>query len=828
MTKIAVDLTHAQHLAERGFKLVPLAAGTLANDQKRDPQARGSELPLNTMTILQCETRTSNGFGEFLSAVSLTARAEPGYLAPDFDGIPPELKALPRWVAWQAVKRGGKDTKVPYVPSSFDNSLASVSDPATWGTFEQAEAAYLEGDRTGVGFVLNADGIVGIDLDECIDRDGVFDPAAMAIMDRAGAAYVELSPSGTGLRAFGYATALPKGRSGVVDGIKCELYSGGRYLTVTGRPIRRGSLVQLHGFEALANAIGTAAKVNPDTGERVQATGAQKHAELVARILSGDVYHDSLRDLAASMVATGMHDGSVVNHLRSLMDNSTAPKDDRWRSRFAEIPALVKSASGKFAPLAIGQPDRLPEPTDLFTSAMPAPFPIRASMPAVLADWVEMQVQATGLDAAGFAVATLAVLSGASDRTVRVRLGPTHVSSCVLWAALLGDTGAGKSPCMETAIEPLKRIDADLSRLYAERLQEHLADPKHTEKPVRQMHVLADATVEAVVRKLHESDGHRVLRHVDEGSGWLNAMGRYAAAGKSDGERGTYLTGWVGPHDHTVVRIERGDLLVPELGIAMLFGITPAKVKEGFQEASEEGLLARCLTVLLDRAKHRHPDRAVFPGPASAAYASIVRRVSRASGEIALSEDAQVLFDAWRSECRELGAALAHVSPGLSAVLAKLAENTGRIAALYSLCTDRVDGSVHIEQMAQAVAMARALLGHAKVLYRDVLAAGTATELERDLAERILRQNAGRIARRDLRTARWESADEATRRAAIDMLGTDRWLLAEDTKRVRSGTRFSEATAWIVNPLVLDGRFADVRQASVNKANAALAALAKL
>jgi hypothetical protein len=70
----------------------------------------------------------------------------------------------------------------------------------------------------------------------------------------------------------------------------------------------------------------------------------------VRRILSGDVFHDSLRDLAASLVATGMQAGAVVNHLRGLMDASAAPHDDRWKARRLQIPELVSSAAAKYAP----------------------------------------------------------------------------------------------------------------------------------------------------------------------------------------------------------------------------------------------------------------------------------------------------------------------------------------------------------------------------------------------------------------------------------------------------------------------------------------------
>lgn len=34
--------------------------------------------------------------------------------------------------------------------------------PRTWATFDQAQTAYEEGGYSGVGFVLNGDGIVGV------------------------------------------------------------------------------------------------------------------------------------------------------------------------------------------------------------------------------------------------------------------------------------------------------------------------------------------------------------------------------------------------------------------------------------------------------------------------------------------------------------------------------------------------------------------------------------------------------------------------------------------------------------------------------------------
>ena len=295
----------------------------------------------------------------------------PAFIAPNFAGIPTELRQLPRWVTWRAESEGGKTKprKTPY-RADLPQTRASSTDPETWCSFEQAEAAYLDGDRTGVGLVLDGTGdLAGVDIDGCRDAEtGTVDPAALALLERMGAAYVEVSPSGTGLRAFGYAPPLDTGCAGILDGLKLELYSKGRYLTLTGVTIKPGPLGPLRGFGGLAERIRADRKVNPVTGEIEHTAPDERHAELVRRILSGDVFHDSLRDLAASLVSSGMHNGAAVNHLRGLMDASAAPRDVRWQARRMQIPELVRSAAAKYAPawtagaLLDGSPSSASEP----------------------------------------------------------------------------------------------------------------------------------------------------------------------------------------------------------------------------------------------------------------------------------------------------------------------------------------------------------------------------------------------------------------------------------------------------------------------------------
>jgi putative DNA primase/helicase len=160
--------------------------------------------------------------------------------APNFDAIPQELKALPQWVMWRREDRKGKPTKVPY--TSY-GSLASSIDPLTWSAFEIARKAYEKGGYDGLGFVFVRElGLTAIDLDHCRDpTTGEIDDWALTIINRFNS-YTEVSPSGEGVHIL-VKGSLPTGvmgrkkylkGNGYRPGAAIEMYSGGRYFTMTG------------------------------------------------------------------------------------------------------------------------------------------------------------------------------------------------------------------------------------------------------------------------------------------------------------------------------------------------------------------------------------------------------------------------------------------------------------------------------------------------------------------------------------------------------------------------------------------------------------------
>jgi primase-polymerase (primpol)-like protein len=146
---------------------------------------------------------------------------------------------LRRWLCWKAEPLEGKD-KVSKVPKSPYTGLnGSPTDPNSWSNYETAVKYWKENPDSidGVGFVLMGDGVIGIDLDDCRNpkNNRVHGWAAKVI--KRFASYTESSPSGTGVHIF-IKGKLPPGHR-CRDG-NVEIYSTGRYLTVTGRQLTSG------------------------------------------------------------------------------------------------------------------------------------------------------------------------------------------------------------------------------------------------------------------------------------------------------------------------------------------------------------------------------------------------------------------------------------------------------------------------------------------------------------------------------------------------------------------------------------------------------------
>lgn len=156
--------------------------------------------------------------------------------------VPVELRQLPQWICWRLEwkPKSKKPNKVPYQALDSERK-AKPNDPATWTTFgEAASALEASGDWfNGLGFLFARDDpYVGIDFDGCLDVDGNLADWAKPWIDRLPGAYMEISPSGLGVKAWCRGRLPGTGKSrpiGEEEHTGIEVYDRGRYFCVTGR-----------------------------------------------------------------------------------------------------------------------------------------------------------------------------------------------------------------------------------------------------------------------------------------------------------------------------------------------------------------------------------------------------------------------------------------------------------------------------------------------------------------------------------------------------------------------------------------------------------------
>ncbi len=117
--------------------------------------------------------------------------------------VPPDsLTERDQWVLWRYETRKGDPAKVPY---QANGKLASSTDARTWTSFERVSGCFHRAGScySGIGFVFSsADPFAGIDLDDCLDSQGNVKPWASSIVEQFADTYMEISPSGEGLKIW--------------------------------------------------------------------------------------------------------------------------------------------------------------------------------------------------------------------------------------------------------------------------------------------------------------------------------------------------------------------------------------------------------------------------------------------------------------------------------------------------------------------------------------------------------------------------------------------------------------------------------------------------
>lgn len=143
--------------------------------------------------------------------------------------FPAELRALPQWMVAGSGDQSSKDYKRPI--DAKTGKWGSPTDPKTWCTFEQAQAA----GYPLLGFVFTRDDPYAvIDLDTYKAKEDKTKQLHKNIINETANTYTEHSQSGFGTHIIGLGV-MEKGANNEANSL--EVYSWGRFMVCTGKPL---------------------------------------------------------------------------------------------------------------------------------------------------------------------------------------------------------------------------------------------------------------------------------------------------------------------------------------------------------------------------------------------------------------------------------------------------------------------------------------------------------------------------------------------------------------------------------------------------------------
>jgi hypothetical protein len=348
------------------------------------------------------------------------------------------------------------------------------------------------------------------------------------------------------------------------------------------------------------------------------------------------------------------------------------------------------------------------------------PF-VTGSLPEPCAGYVRGVAEAVGCDEAYVALPLLAALAGAVGNARSVRIGRDWEEPAVVWAVIVGESGAIKTPAFNLALRPVYALQTEWTRAHVVAAAEYrrqlracrnarwqrsmqiarganpadaaaIPEPAAPEAPPPHRRVLAnDISLDLLVELLARNP-RGILVARDELSGW------FASFDSRRGRRGNDVAHWLSMFNAGAVTLERrrqfaDGVTVPRAAVSIAGTIQPEVFFNALRRGqARDGLSARFLTAYPPR--HDRPFRL---RPLSARLVQsmddLFRRLSALEpsvspwGEVSPQ---QVRFapdgrDAWDDYYFRWARHQAHQTGDAAAFAAKTEAYAARLALLFQL-----------------------------------------------------------------------------------------------------------------------------------------------
>jgi putative DNA primase/helicase len=410
------------------------------------------------------------------------------------------------------------------------------------------------------------------------------------------------------------------------------------------------------------------------------------------------------------------------------------------------------------------------------------------------------------------AVASVAALGASVMRRAEIQPKTNDTSWTEhpnLWGAIVAPPGMMKSPTIDAATAPLRRVESLWRSEYESELAKAKASnalaelkvraweqqcvaalkkggelpiqPDDSGREPRQKRVItSDATFESLHQILADNPAG-IACWRDELTGWLASLER---SGR-EAERAFFLEGWSGHSGFTIDRIGRGSVHVEHCCVSVFGGIQPARLRSYLADAlkdgpSNDGLIQRFQLLVwpdfdgewryIDRLPNKNAQQR-----AESIYRSLLELNTDSPMRLKFASDAQQMFIAWLAAL-EAKIRSDDTPPVLQAHLAKYRKLMPALSLLFALADAHTD-TVPLESARRAAAWCEYLEPHARRVYAFRLAPeqAAAQTLSRKL-QSGWPQTGESFTLRDVYRPQWAgltSPDEA--RAALGVLCQYGW-----------------------------------------------------
>lgn len=467
----------------------------------------------------------------------------------------------------------------------------------------------------------------------------------------------------------------------------------------------------------------------------------------------------------------------------------------------------------KFAPTA-NLPMQKPAAKRAAEMATYRSFPVDA-LPSAIGPYVEAAAGAIGCDPAFVALPLLAALASAIGNTRRISLKRTWQEPCILWTAIVGDSGTHKTPALSVATAILGRKQDEALIGYESRLADYQTallkyeaelsawkrakantrgePPEKPDEPICPRYIVSDTTVEALADRLQYAPRGLLLER-DELAGWLQSFDQYK------GGKGGDTAHWLTLYNAKPLRIDRKTgakklIYVPIASVSIAGGIQPETLRRALgREHFENGLAARLLLAFPPKQPRRWSEATVSEAVERELARTFDRLLALDFGSDADSRHRPIDLpltpearEVWIDFYNRHGGEQMELTGNEAALASKLEGTAPRLALIVQLVSDPTSMAVDEVSMAAGITLAD-WFGHEGRRVYGVLDESDEERDRRRLVEWIERKG-GLATPRDVQMGcRW-LREAGTAEAALDALAKASWGIWRDLPTTAKGGR---------------------------------------